>query len=233
MGLQPLGLAESEEMKDIADQVEIKEFPGVPVKYAFKTIVFWMILIVVITNSFATGFNQHWVNLGVTSGFDLVKAATLATIAMLSSAILKIVSGWAFDKFGVMKSAVILTLCGIVAMILLMVNTGNSFAIIQVACIFFGGAVTITTSMPPMAIREMFGMRDYASIYPVAFMGMSFGTGLTYGLHGFFIQLTGSYFGSFVFNLICYIVGLLAMFIVLKFAKPMREKYWREVGQAL
>jgi hypothetical protein len=54
MGLKPYGIEESEEMKDIADQIEIKEYPGVPAKYAFKTVAFWMIVIFIITNSFST-----------------------------------------------------------------------------------------------------------------------------------------------------------------------------------
>ena len=233
LGLQPLGFEDSEEMKSIADQVEIKEYPGIPAKIAFKTLPLYLVFIFVITNAFGTGFNQHWVNYGVTSGFDLVSASTLATVAMLSSAILKIVVGWVNDKFGVLRSGVIFTLFGIVAMIILLANNGKSFAAIQVAAIFYGGTITMTTLMPPMTVREIFGMKDYSTIYPVAFMAMSFGTGLTYGMHGFFIQLTGSYNGSFVFNLVCYVLSFFTIIIAFKLAKPLKEKYWQDVHQAI
>ena len=233
LGLKPLGIEDSEEMKSIADQVEIKEYPGIPAKVAFKTLPLYLVLIFVVTNAFGTGFNQHWVNYGVTSGFDLVKASTLATVAMLSSAFLKIVIGWVNDKFGVLKSSVIFTLVGIVSTLILMINNGRSFEAIQIAAIFYGGTITMTTLMPPMTVREIFGMKDYSIVYPVAFMSMSFGVGLTYGMHGFFIQLTGSYNGSFIFNLVCYILSLIAVILAYRFAKPLKEKYWQEVAQAI
>ena len=233
MGLKPLGIENSDEMKSIADQVEIKEYPGIPAKIAFKSVPLYIIFIFVITSAFGTGFSQHWVNLGVTSGYSLLTSATLTTIAMLSAALFKVVAGWINDKFGVLKSCIIFNCFGLIAMAILMMNTGKSFAMIQVACFFAGGAISMTTLQPPMTVREIFGMRDYSLIYPVAFMVMSFGTGFAYGLHGFFIQLTGSYYGSFIFNFVCYLVGLVAIIIAFKLAKPLKEKYWQDVSKAV
>jgi uncharacterized membrane protein len=76
-------------------------------------------------------------------------------------------------------------------------------------------------------------MRDYPLIFPVAFMVMSFGTGFAYALHGFFIQLSGSYYGSFVFNTVCYVVGLIAIIIAYIFVKPLKEKYWQDVAKSV
>jgi len=233
-GLLPLGIEDSEEMKNVnLDSTEIKEFPGIPAKYAVKSFPFYLVIIFVITNSFGSGFNQHWVNLGVSYGHDAVKAATLASVSLLSVAVLKVIMGMVNDKFGLLKSTVIASAGGIIACIILMINNGKSFGMIQVACIFMALAICITTIQPPMLIRDIFGMRDYSSLYPVAYMGMSLGTGTTYTLHGIFIQYSGSYMGSFIFNLCSYAVGILVVIIAYKMVPKLKANYWREVGETL
>ncbi len=234
VGLRPYGISESEEMKDVKDQVEIKEFPGIPAKYAFRTATFWLILLFVVNNSFCTGFNQHWVNLGVTSGFDPVKAATLTTIGMISSSIFKIVEGRMSDsKFGIMKTAIVCSVVPLIAMIILIVAGTASYSVVAIACFLFGVGIAMTQLMPPQLVRDMYGMRSYSTLYPIAFMAMSLGTGFTYTLHGVFIQAAGSYMGSFIFNSCCYVVGIIVLTIGFKLSKNAKAKYWREVGEAL
>lgn len=233
MGLKPYGIEESAEMRDVKDQIEIKEFPGIPAKYAVRSAPFYLMLVFVITNSFCTGFNQHWVNLGVTSGFDAVLAATLTTVAMVSSSIFKVVAGWINDRFGINKSCIILSFIALVSMIILVIFGSSSYGIVALSCILFGAGICMTQLMPPQLVREVYGMRSYSTLYPIMFMAMSVGTGFTYTLHGIFITAAGSYFGSFVFNLICYAVSIIAVFIAFKAAKITRAKYWREVGESL
>lgn len=233
MGLRPLGIDDDEEMKNVTKDVEIKEFPGVPSKYAFKTAPLYLVIIFVVTNSFGSGFNQHWVNLGVSYGHDLVKSATLATVALLAVAVFKVIIGWVNDKIGLLKSTVITTCMGIVAMIILMINDGKSFGAIQISCILAAAAIALTSLQPPMLVRDIFGMRNYSTLYPIAFMAMSFGAGLTYTLHGMFIEFAGSYMGSFIFNLVAYVIGLVVILVTYKMVPKYKEKYWRDVGEAL
>ena len=233
-GLQAFGFAESKEMEAIKDQVAIKEFPGVPARYAFRSIPFWFILVFTLCNAFASGYNQHWVNTGVTYGFDLVTASVLTTAAMLGSTIFKLIAGVVNDKIGVYKSAMIFSVIGALAMIICIFNhSAPKFGVMMVACVLFGGSLCLTTLQPPALCRDTFGMRNYSSIYPVANMAMSIGTGLTYTLNALFLEMAGSYMGSFIFNLTVIVISIIAVFIVFKTNKGMKAKYWREVGEAI
>ena len=85
----------------------------------------------------------------------------------------------------------------------------------------------------PVIAREIFGMRDYGMLYPIVFMGMSAGTGLTYTLNAVFLEAAGSYMGSYIFNAICNVLGILFVCICFAAGKKARAKYWREVGEAI
>ena len=234
MGLQPLGFEDSEEMKSIKDQVEIKEFPGVPAKYAFRTAPLYLVTIFVLFNGLSTGFNQHWVMTGVSYGWTLVDASFLATAAMLASAVFKVLGGFLNDKIGSMKTGLFFQAMGIIAMIIMMIqHTHPSIGVIAVCAIIYGFSVALTTMQPPVAIRELFGMRDYLSLYPVANMAMSIGTGLTYSLNAVIMTNTGSYFAVYVFNLVCCACAFVFYFLTFTTGKKVAKKYWREVGEAI
>lgn len=233
IGLKPYGIEESEEMKDLKDQIEIKEFPGIPAKYAFRSAPFYLMLVFVITNSFCTGFNQHWVNLGITSGFDPVVAATLSTVAMVGSSVFKIVAGRVNDTAGIKVSCVLFSLLALISMVILIIFGSTVYGVVALCCVLFGAGIAMTQLMPPQLVREVYGMRSYSTLYPIMFMAMSVGTGFTYTLHGIFITAAGSYMGSYIFNLISYAVSIIAVAAAFKLAKGTRKKYWREVGEAL
>ena len=234
MGLKPYGIEDSEEMKDVKDQVEIKEFPGVPQKYALRTAPLYLIMIFILFNGFCTGFNQHWVNTGVTYGFSLVDASFLATAAMLSSAVFKVIGGFLNDKIGPKLTAIIFSAVGAIAMILMMIqHTHPSLGVIAACSILYGTTVSLTTMQAPVSIRELFGMRDYGTLYPIAFMAMSAGTGLTYSLNAVFLEMVGSYMGSYIFNTVCNILALIMVWVAFTVGKKVKAKYWREVGEAI
>lgn len=235
MGLKPYGIEESEEMKDIKDQVEIKEFPGIPKKYAYKSAALWLALITIMFNGFCTGFNQHWVNAGVTYGFDLVSASFLATAAMLASAAFKIIGGALNDsKLGPRNTFVLFSIIGTISMIIMMIqHTHPSLGVIALCAVIYGTTVSLTTMQGPVICREIFGMRDYGLLYPIVFMGMSLGTGLTYSLNAFMLEAVGSYMGSYIFNAACNVIALIFVCITFAAGKKARAKYWREVGEAI
>ena len=234
-GLKPYGIEESEEMKDVKDQVEIKEFPGIPKKYAYRSAALWLALITILFNGFCTGFNQHWVNAGVTYGFDLVSASFLATAAMLASAAFKIIGGAMNDsKLGPRNTFIVFSIVGTIAMIIMMIQHNNpSLGVIALCAVLYGTTVSLTTMQGPVIAREIFGMRDYGMLYPIVFMGMSAGTGLTYTLNSVFLEAAGSYMGSYIFNAASNIVALIFVIVTFAAGKKARAKYWREVGEAI
>jgi len=234
-GLLPLGFEDSEEMKSAqgSGEATIKEFPGVPAKYAYKTAPLYLVCIFVVFNGFGTGYNQHWVLTGTSYGFDLVDAAFLASAALIAAAAWKVIGGFLNDKIGSTKTGLIFQGAGAVAMIIMIVNHKNpSLGAIAAAAVIYAMSVALTTMQGPVMTREVFGMRDYLSIYPATNMAMSIGTGLTYTLCAL-IAAWGTYYAVFFFNLICCVIAFVFYFLACTMGKKVAKKYWREVGEAL
>jgi len=236
-GLLPLGFEESEEMKSLKGRdniTEIKEYPGVPAKYAFRTAPLYLVMLFVLFNGFGTGFNQHWVNSGVNYGWTLVEASFLATAALLAVAAWKVIGGALNDKIGSMKTGLIFQSAGIIAMVIMILQHAHpTLGVIAVCAVIYGMSVSLTTMQPSVAIRELFGMRDYMSLYPMANMAMSCGTGLTYSLNSFILVGTGSYFAVYIFNLCCCILAFTFYLLTFTTGKKIVKKYWREVGEVI
>ncbi|MBQ4248887.1 MAG: MFS transporter [Clostridia bacterium] len=237
IGLLPFGFEDSEEMKDLKGQVHIKEFPGIPKKYAYKSPALWLAFITIMFTGFSSGFNQHWVNCGVTYGYTLVQASFIATAALISAAIFKVVGGFLNDsKLGPRNTHIIFCLAGIVAMVMMMAHhnsTNHSLMMIAVCSVIYGMNLSLMTMQGPVIIRNIFGMRDYGVIYPIVNMGMSIGTGLTYSLNAVLLEAVGSYMGSYVFNSVVIAVSLVMCIATFAAGKKAKEKFWRAVGDAL
>ena len=106
---------------------------------------------------------------------------------------------------------------GVVA---LLISDSFGIGMLYAGALLFGIGFSGSTLLPPVVIREVFGGRDYASIYTTIMsastLGVAFGT-----LFSYIFDSTGSYYTVFIIVIVLFIITISSSLISLKWKKKL------------
>lgn len=187
MGLEPYG---SHKESDAASPREDME--GVPYAQALRSPSFWLITFCVAALSFATHCNVVTVSPHLTDvGYSPMFAATMVSACMAALAVGKYSLGVIFDKAGPKNATLMAAGCsllGSAGMLTAAFRPSLALVLIGASLGAAFGSVAV-----PLIIQNVFGPRDYASIYGTM-SGITGLIGATYPvLTGFVFDTMGSY----------------------------------------
>ncbi len=186
-----------------------RSYKSVSLKFALKSITFWMLAIVgFLTYFIHTGVNIHQAAYLIDKGISPIYAATTLTIMAIGTGFGSIICGWASDKFQAKKTYFFIALWLALSSFLFL-GISNIFSAFVVAFIFgiaLGGLLVI----PPVVLADIFGKENIGAIRgysePFVSAGQAFG-GITAAL---IYDFSGSYELTFpIFTLVAIIAAIL------------------------
>lgn len=209
MGLLPYG----------ANEVQLSQIPveksGIMMREAMKTPQFWLlnlcaILVMFGLNPLMTTTAPHLTDIG----YSIQYSANVVALTMGSLAVGKLVLGKMFDSWGLKKALISTCLALIIGL------TGLLFAKYPLAlsAVILGiglGAAYGTIANTSITI-ELYGMKDYSSIYGFLTAVGSFGSAVAPMLSGYFYDLYGSYRLSFLVGLAASALAIVIYLVILR-----------------
>lgn len=161
MGLKPYGYEEKSE-NDVIDD------PGLSGKAALRTSAFWLLFIFAGVESLFSGFTNAFPMHGVAIGLGDTFGSSIASIALVGSAVIMICMGWVMDRIGPFKATMLilaLTCLGFVGFLVF-----RSPVPILVSAFIWGANQSVVTLSVARLLGSLFGRKNFTQILAYARM---------------------------------------------------------------
>jgi MFS family permease len=165
---------------------------GVSQKAAIKSPSFLIMFVIIFFVVCAGAFSSQVSVLAVNMGFDIATASSFAAIFMVGCLLGSFILGWLNDKIGVRNTTLLILLLG-AGSISLVIFGGTTSAMFVLGILLFGVAASAGGVQPPIIVGNLFGHKDYASIYGTMQIALSLGGVVASPVYGFVLDATGSY----------------------------------------
>jgi len=170
---------------------------GVVFSQAVKTPMFWMLILsFFLLSIMAGGPNINTVPYLTDIGYSTAFASFIMSLLMLTHMTGNVALGGFFDRFGMLKGSLLLSLCCIIFPILA-INAKNS-AFIWIYTLFYGVASAGFATPATVFVSTYFGKKDFAAIFSVFTIATQVGTALAGPSMSFIYDITGSYFWGWI-----------------------------------
>lgn len=181
---------------------------GVERKTALKSPAFYLVLAFTGLFGLASTVSFHVPNFVESIGFTAAMAATGVTFVTIGQTGGKFMLGAINDKFGV-KSALFVGIGGgMIGVIVLLVSDSFGITMLYLGALLFGIGFSGSTLLPPVVIREVFGGRDYASIYTTIMSASTLGVAVGTTLFSYLYDVSGSYYIVFIIVIILFVLTI-------------------------
>jgi MFS family permease len=138
--------------------------PEVPVAAAFRSRVFWTLVVVVFGGTVATnGALVHLVALLADQGVPASQAATSVSAMAAASLIGRVVTGWLLDRFEAARVSVVLLLIAAAGTFALAMTQSFAMGVLAAVCLGFGSGGE--TDVTPYLLSRHFGLRSLSTLY--------------------------------------------------------------------
>ena len=222
IGLKPYGWTEEEERAEEERLKNKQDLPGVPLNKALKTVPFVCMFLFAGLIAYFAGFNSHLPGYAQSIGYDALVGSSLLTAVMIGNVVEKYIVGYLNDRIGV-QFTVNIQLAMVCIGFLGFIFAGDNLVLIYVSAFFFGAQNSLVSVSTPLLVRQIFGERDFPSIFTYTRVG----TGLIGCLGpvtvaGVF-DITGSFTPAFMIG-----IGVTAIsFLCVRLAYIFRSKlHW-------
>lgn len=223
-GLKPYGWEEAEAERIAREQavqsgedvcaVPAETFEGYTFAEAIRMPVFWAVMfcsvsMVVAIMAFYPTLAPHLND----CGYSVTFAAAMTSISMGALAIGKVSLGRMFDKLGNRKAVTIAcscTLAGTIGMIFCTSPIALAFIILGVGLGCSFGAVCM-----PIIVQNVFGMKDYNSIYSKLTVATNLGSALAPVITGRTYDVCGSYVPAYIGTAAIVVISIIVLWMAL------------------
>lgn len=189
-------------------KVDKKPETGVEKRTALKSPAFYLVLLFTGLFGLASTVSFHVPNFVESIGFTAAMAATGVTCVTIGQTGGKFMLGAINDKFGV-KSALFVGIGGgMIGVIALMISDSFGIGMLYLGALLFGIGFSGSTLLPPVVIREVFGGRDYASIYTTIMSASTLGVAVGTTLFSYLYDASGSYYMVFIIVIILFVITI-------------------------
>jgi Na+/melibiose symporter-like transporter len=142
---------------------------------------------------FMIAFSQSAVPYFMGIGFSLAQASAFIGVMSAGMIVWKFALGWASDKIGTELTYFIMLLLSIVAFAFQLVSGASNAAVPYIFIFLYAGGMSSISVLNPIVARDLFGMKDYLSIFPIVNIGMSVSSSVCVALWGVIYSISGSY----------------------------------------
>ncbi|NMA07118.1 MAG: MFS transporter [Ruminococcaceae bacterium] len=182
------------------------ESSGMATKQALGTVSFWLIALtgffVGILSTVPQLLQSYTTFLGKTPSF----AATVVSVGMLGNIFCKLLLGFIIDRLGSEKTSYFSIFMISVSFFLILFPKKE--LLLFIGAFFTGMSTGMLSTVFPVAIKTLFGNKDYSSVYSYFAMATGLASTLGLSIYGFMIDHYGDYTSSFFMSAI---MGLAAM----------------------
>lgn len=197
---------------------------GVSKSVAIKSPAFYLVLIFTGFFGLVSTVSFHVPNFVQSLGFTATMAATGVTCVTIGQTGGKFLLGAINDKLGVKPALFIGIGSGMLGVIALFISSSFGIAMLYLGALLFGIGFSGSTLLPPVVIREVFGDRDYASIYTTIMSASTLGVAFGTTLFSYIYDTSGSYYIVFITVIILFIVTIICSLSALKGYKNLKTQ---------
>lgn len=213
-----------DQTKETKQQVQTQKVEtGVMKKAALKSPAFYLVTLFTGLFGLASTVSFHVPNFVQSVGFTAAMAATGVTCVTIGQTGGKFLLGAINDKLGV-KAALFFGIGGgLLGVVGLLVSDSFGIGMLYAGALLFGIGFSGSTLLPPVVIREVFGGRDYASIYTTIMSASTLGVAIGTTIFSYIFDATGSYYTVFVTVIILFIIVILSSLFSLNWKKVLNK----------
>ncbi|WP_099363489.1 CynX/NimT family MFS transporter [Fredinandcohnia onubensis] len=198
-----------------ADEVEGKNAnaqktpeTGVLKSIAIKSPAFYLVMLFTGLFGLASTVSFHVPNFVQSVGFTATMAATGVTCVTIGQTGGKFMLGAINDKFGIKPALFVGIGGGMLGIVALLISDSFGIGMLYAGALLFGIGFSGSTLLPPVVIREVFGGRDYASIYTTIMSASTLGVAFGTTLFSYIYDSTGSYYAVFIIVIVLFIITI-------------------------
>jgi MFS family permease len=192
-----------------------EETEGVMLQDALKMPAFWFMILGFLLGGFASmGFQGCIATaLQLDYGYTVSEAANCYSVFVFTAIFGKLLMGWIFDKFGVVKGLIYQCVLLELALLFMLLAQNHTFGVLLAVAFGLGNMIgTVTSTTVPPAI---FGLKDYSKIYGFLTMFITASMGLGTTLSSVIYDASGSFRSAWllyiVFDLLCAVLLIVAL----------------------
>lgn len=194
---------------------------GVDRSTALKSPAFYLVLLFTGLFGLASTVSFHVPNFVESVGFTAAMAATGVTCVTIGQTGGKFMLGAINDRFGI-KSALFVGIGGgMIGVVALLISDSFGIGMLYLGALLFGIGFSGSTLLPPVVIREVFGGRDYASIYTTIMSASTLGVAVGTTLFSYLYDTSGSYYMVFIIVIILFVVTISSSLFSLKWKRKL------------
>jgi MFS family permease len=156
----------------------------------------------------ASTVSFHVPNFVQSVGFTATMAATGVTFVTIGQTGGKFLLGAINDKFGIKAALFVGIGGGMIGVVALLISDSFGIEMLYTGALLFGIGFSRSTLLPPVVIREVFGGRDYASIYTTIMSASTLGVALGTTLFSYLYDSTGSYYIVFIIVIVLFVITI-------------------------
>ncbi len=223
------GFEEKEAKSD--SPFSIVKVEGADFSRVVQSISFYLMILMAMTAGLAVMMSQYLTSYALDVGYATMVGAAMTSAASLGNMGGKVVFG-AFADRNITLAVIGPVVFPIIGFIGLMVVGGaNSTAIVAMAFLY-GTIQCSNVSILPLAVRHLFGDKDYGRIWSIISACSSFACGVGSSIWGFVYDVSNTFFGVFTVGIILLLIRLVAYLIALPVARriPHSEEVRKVAG---
>jgi MFS family permease len=224
IGLLPLGVQENGCSELQESMPTLNE--GVMRADALKNSVFWLFsLATLLTAVITMGIALHSAAFLTDIGYTARYASVVVSIFMFVTVAGKLIFGVIFDKLGLSVGAFLTGFVCLLSSVLLLFS--NVHGIPFVFALAFGFAFATQTVSLTLLTSQLFGNRDFSSIYGLIMMILMFGAAIGSPLPAFIFDVTGSYVPAWILFAVLSIISTVSLMMASALSRKLK-KCWTE-----
>ncbi|SDX19379.1 CynX/NimT family MFS transporter [Paenibacillus sp. PDC88] len=207
LNMRPYGADEAKNT-DHEPAVQKTSATGVTKSAAMRSPAFYLVMLFTGLFGLASTVSFHVPNFVQSVGFTAAMAAVGVTCVTIGQTGGKFLLGAINDRFGVKAALFVGIGSGMIGVIALLISDSFGIGILYAGALLFGVGFSGSTLLPPVVIREVFGGRDYASIYTTIMSASTLGVAFGTTLFSYLYDLTSSYYIVFIIVIAIFIVSI-------------------------
>ncbi len=202
---------------------KIKKAPetGVLIGVAMKSPAFYLVILFTGLFGLASTVSFHVPNFVQSIGFTATMAATGVTFITIGQTSGKFLLGAINDKFGIKVALFVGIGGGLIGVVALLISDSFGIGMLYAGTLLFGIGFSGSTILPPVVIREVFGGRDYASIYTTIMSASTLGVAFGTTLFSYLYDSTGSYYIVFIIVIVLFVITISSSLFSLNWKKKL------------
>ena len=181
---------------------------GVEVEGLLKMPVFWLTVVVLGLTTYVSTYMSYLPAHGTSLGLTVLASGSLVSAAQLGNMAGSVLIGRMVDKLGAAKTEYIMGAIVLGGLVLL--TTSKNYTALLLAAAVFGVISALYATMTPLLVKDIFGTKNYTTIYGYIMSGMNIISAIGCFVIGWLFDIAGSYYLGFV-TAICSLVCVLAL----------------------